>query len=73
MESIPEEKSPILVVDDDPGLLLLIKTTLVSSGMPEPALTSDSRRVMDLIRSINFRLYFWISICLISTVWTCCA
>ena len=56
MESIPNNTTPLLVVDDDVGLLSSIKATLVSSGMPEPALTSDSRRVMDLIRKHHFPL-----------------
>jgi hypothetical protein len=50
MESIPHIPTPVLVVDDDEGLLLSIKATLVSSGLPEPALVSDSRRVIDLVR-----------------------
>jgi DNA-binding NtrC family response regulator len=56
MESIPHIHSPVLVVDDDEGLLLSIKATLVSSGLPEPALVSDSRRVIDLIREYDFQL-----------------
>ena len=56
MESIPLKKSPILVVDDDEGLLLSIKATLISSGLPEPALVSDSRRVIDLLRGQRFPL-----------------
>jgi len=56
MESIPDSETPILVVDDDVGLLLSIKAILVSSGMPEPALVSDSRRVMELVRDHHFRL-----------------
>ncbi|MGD9221104.1 MAG: sigma-54 dependent transcriptional regulator [Desulfobacterales bacterium] len=56
MESIPHNHSPVLVVDDDEGLLLSIKATLVSSGLPEPALVSDSRRVMDLVHKYNFQL-----------------
>jgi len=56
MESIPPKHSPVLVVDDDEGLLLSIKATLVSSGLPEPALVSDSRRVMDLVRAHDFQL-----------------
>jgi DNA-binding NtrC family response regulator len=46
----------LLVVDDDEGLLLSIKATLVSAGLPEPALVSDSRDAMDLVRSQNFEL-----------------
>jgi DNA-binding NtrC family response regulator len=56
MESIPHIPSPVLVVDDDEGLLLSIKATLVSSGLPEPALVSDSRRVIDLVREYDFQL-----------------
>jgi len=56
MESIPHKYSPVLVVDDDEGLLLSIKATLVSSGLPEPALVSDSRRVLDLVREHDFQL-----------------
>jgi DNA-binding NtrC family response regulator len=56
MESIPLKKSPVLVVDDDEGLLFSIKATLVSSGLPEPALVSDSQRVMDLVREYDFQL-----------------
>lgn len=56
MESIPNNKTPILVVDDDAGLLLSIKTTLVSTGMPEPALVSDSRRVIELVGKHHFHL-----------------
>jgi DNA-binding NtrC family response regulator len=58
MESIPNNESPILVVDDDVGLLSSIKATLVSSGMPEPALASDSRRVMELVREHHFMVVF---------------
>jgi len=56
MESIPHNNTPVLVVDDDEGLLLSIKATLVSSGLPEPALISDSRGVMDLVRNQRFEL-----------------
>lgn len=56
MESIPNKQTPVLVVDDDEGLLLSIKATLVSSGFPEPALVSDSRQVMELIRRHSFKL-----------------
>ena len=56
MESIPDKHTPVLVVDDDEGLLLSIKATLVSSGLPEPALVSDSRNVMALMRQHHFQL-----------------
>lgn len=55
-EHIPENRTPILVVDDDAGLLMSIRATLVSAGMPEPALVSDSRRVIDLVRKHRFHL-----------------
>jgi DNA-binding NtrC family response regulator len=55
MKSIPKN-SPILVIDDDEGLLLSIKATLLSSGFPEPALLSDSRQAMDLVRRYSFNL-----------------
>jgi len=55
MKSIPQKKTPILIVDDDTGFLLTIKEILVSAGMPEPALVSDSRDVMDLIRKHEFQ------------------
>jgi DNA-binding NtrC family response regulator len=56
MESISAKDAPVLVVDDDEGLLLSIKATLISSGLPEPALVSDSRRVVDLLRQHRYRL-----------------
>ena len=56
MESIPTKHTPVLVVDDDEGLLLSIKATLVSSGLPEPALISDSRNVISLMRDHQYPL-----------------
>lgn len=56
MEHIPDNKTQILVVDDDIGLLTSIKNTLLSTGMPEPALLSDSRKVLDLVREYRFNL-----------------
>jgi DNA-binding NtrC family response regulator len=56
MESIPAKRTPVLVVDDDEGLLLSIKATLVSAGLPEPALVSDSRNALDLMRTHHFQL-----------------
>ena len=55
MKSIPERKTPILIVDDDSGFLLTIGEVLKSSGMPEPALVSDSREVIELIREHRFK------------------
>ena len=56
MESIPDRHTPVLVVDDDEGLLLSIKATLVSAGLPEPALISDSRNVLSQVRNHSFQL-----------------
>ena len=55
MESLPDN-SPILIVDDDEGLLFSIRAALLSAGLPDPALLSDSRRVMGLIRQHPFQL-----------------
>lgn len=56
MDLIPDNRSLILVVDDDEGLLKSMRATLLSAGMPEPALVSDSRMVMDLVRRHHFHL-----------------
>ena len=56
MESIPEKPGAILIADDDKGLLLSIKATLISAGFPEPAVVSDSSRVLDLIRQHGFQV-----------------
>lgn len=55
MQYIPEKKTPILIVDDDNGFLLTIKEVLISSGMPEPALVSDSTKVMPLLETHGFK------------------
>ncbi len=56
MKSIPDQGTPILVVDDDPGLLLSIRAILQSAGLPEPALLSDGSRVMELLSTRPFHL-----------------
>ncbi len=56
MNSLSNGTSPILAVDDDVGLLLSIKASLVSAGMLEPTLVSDSGKVMDIIRNNRFHL-----------------
>lgn len=55
MRSIPNNPT-ILVIDDDEGLLLSIKTWLISAGMSEPALLSDSTSAMEVIRENTFQL-----------------
>lgn len=55
MEHLPD-KSPILVVDDDEGLLFSIRAALLSSGLPDPALVSDSRKVSELIQRHRYSL-----------------
>ncbi len=52
----PPNKSPIMVVDDDQGLLFSIRTALLSAGLPDPVLVSDSRKVSELVRSNGFHL-----------------
>ncbi|MFZ2631262.1 MAG: sigma-54 dependent transcriptional regulator [Desulfosalsimonadaceae bacterium] len=56
MISVPKTFTPLLAVDDDTGLLLSVKASLMSAGMPEPALASDSREVIDLIKKYPFQL-----------------
>jgi DNA-binding NtrC family response regulator len=56
MTSLSNGITPILAVDDDVGLLLSIKASLVSAGMPEPALVSNSSTVMETIRNNRFHL-----------------
>lgn len=54
MELIPDNNSPVLVVDDDTGILLSIRAAMASHGMPEPAVLSDSRNVIDLLKKRHF-------------------
>ena len=48
--------STILIVDDDEGLLFSIRAALLSAGLPDPAMVSDSRQVLDLVRHRRFHL-----------------
>lgn len=56
MESIPDTKTPILVVDDDVGVLFSMEAAITSSGLPQPAIVSDSRRVIELVRKRSYQL-----------------
>jgi DNA-binding NtrC family response regulator len=56
MEQINDPRTPILVVDDDSGLLASIHAVLVGAGFLEPALLSDGRRVMELLRTLDIHL-----------------
>jgi len=56
MELLPDKTTPILVIDDDTGLLTSIHAVLVSAGFPEPALLSDGRQALELIRTHDFHL-----------------
>lgn len=56
MASIPEHYTPILVVDDDEGLLGSIEAIICSAGLARPALISDSRRVVEAVRKHRFQL-----------------
>lgn len=55
MENSPIN-SPILIVDDDEGLLFSIRAALLSAGLPDPTMVSDSREVLGLIRRHKFHL-----------------
>jgi DNA-binding NtrC family response regulator len=55
MENFPTS-SHILVVDDDEGLLFSIRTALLSAGLPDPTMVSDSRKVLELVRRQRFHL-----------------
>lgn len=56
MQSIPPKETPILLVDDDTGLLTSMHAVIVSAGFPEPALLSDGRAALDLIAAHRFKL-----------------
>lgn len=54
MKHIPKKQTPILIVDDDTSHLLSIRAILKDSEIPEPALVSDSREVLSLLREHHF-------------------
>lgn len=55
MENFPTN-SHILIVDDDEGLLFSIRAALLSAGLPDPVMVSDSRKVLELVRRQKFHL-----------------
>ncbi|MDJ0720018.1 MAG: sigma-54 dependent transcriptional regulator [Desulfobacterales bacterium] len=56
MEALTAEKSSILVVDDDTGLLASIHAVLVGAGFQEPMLLSEGARTLETIARGSFRL-----------------
>ena len=56
MKQIPDKIPTILVVDDDTGLLTSLHAVLVGAGFPEPALLSDGRQALDLIKQLGIRV-----------------
>ncbi len=50
------DKSSILIVDDDEGLLFSMRAALLSAGLPDPTMISDSRHVLDAVRNNKFHL-----------------
>lgn len=52
----PPNNSPILIVDDDEGLLFSIRAALLSAGLPDPTMVSDSRQVLELVSRNNYHL-----------------
>lgn len=55
MEYIPDNSTPILIVDDDTGFLKTVRIILENAGMPEPALLSDSTKVIELLEKHRFQ------------------
>lgn len=55
MEKVTNQ-SPILIVDDDEGLLFSMRAALLSAGLPDPELVSDSRKVLELVRRNRYHL-----------------
>lgn len=56
MNSRPRDNSPILVIDDDVGLLTSIEATLVGAGFETPGLLAEGHKALDIIDQGNFRL-----------------
>jgi DNA-binding NtrC family response regulator len=50
------ERSSVLLVDDDEGLLFSMRAALLSAGLPDPTMVSDSRQVLDLVHKHHFHL-----------------
>lgn len=48
--------TPILIVDDDEGLMFSMRAALLSAGLPDPTMVSDSRRVLELVRRNTYQL-----------------
>ena len=55
MEKLPNNSS-ILIVDDDEGLLFSIRAALLSAGLPDPTMVSDSRQVLELVTKKTYHL-----------------
>ena len=56
MRQLPDNPTPILVIDDDTGLLTSIHAVLVGAGFPEPALLSDGRQALEIVKSEEIQL-----------------
>jgi DNA-binding NtrC family response regulator len=56
MGAATDNKAPILVVDDDDGLLASIHAVLVGAGFPEPKLISEGAKTLETIACGHFRL-----------------
>ena len=56
MGAATDDKAPILVVDDDVGMLASIHAVLVGAGFPEPKLISEGAKTLETIACGHFRL-----------------
>ncbi len=56
MGAATDDKAPILVVDDDVGMLASIHAVLVGAGFQKPKLISEGAKTLETIARGHFRL-----------------
>ncbi len=56
MGALQAKKTPILVVDDDVGLLTSIHAVLVGAGFPEPVLLAEGSQTLEAVEEGGFHL-----------------
>ena len=56
MDALNAKETPILVVDDDVGLLTSIHAVLVGAGFPDPVLLAEGSQTLETVDRGSFRL-----------------